>query len=117
MLVKKNIFEDIKSKDASTNITESNKEIFEDLLKNENLKLERIISYPNSIPGDKWYDQNKDEWVILLKGSAALQFENDELIKLLPGDYLFIPSHLKHKVKEVNKNEPTIWLALNFESK
>ncbi|OGU16502.1 MAG: cupin [Ignavibacteria bacterium GWB2_35_12] len=105
-MLKKNIFDNIQ---AGSGI-----EIFEDLLKKENLKLERIISYPNSISENQWYGQAHDEWVILLKGSAALQFENDELVELLPGDYLFIPAHTKHKVQEVNNNEPTIWLALHY---
>jgi len=106
MINKNNIFDYIQ--------TLSDSELFEDLLKKDNLKLERIISYPNSVPENKWYDQGNDEWIILLKGSATLQFENDEIVKLLPGDYLLIPAHSKHKVKDVNKHEPTIWLALHY---
>lgn len=107
MINKVNIFDNIKPF--------SENEIFEDLFKSEKLKVERIISYPDSIPENKWYDQEKDEWVILLKGSATLQFENEELVKLIPGDYIFIPSHTKHKVNEVCKNEPTVWLAMHFQ--
>ena len=106
---------EIEKKNIFNQIPEfSEKEIFEDIILNNILKIERIISYPGKIEDNKWYDQDNDEWVILLKGSATLEFENNKLLQLNPGDYLFIPAHLKHKVKETNQYEPTIWLAAHF---
>jgi cupin 2 domain-containing protein len=92
----------------------SKKEVFEDILNAENLKVERIISYPDSIPENQWYDQDNEEWVLLLKGSATLEFSNNEIIELFPGDFILIPAHMKHKVNKVDKNAPTIWLALHY---
>ena len=45
-------------------------ELFEKIIYNSSFKLERIISKGHSTAKDQWYDQDKDEWVILLKGSA-----------------------------------------------
>ncbi|TAL69942.1 MAG: cupin domain-containing protein [Bacteroidetes bacterium] len=106
MVEKKNIFENI--------LQYSDKEIFENIILNGNLKIERIISYPNSTQDNIWYDQPQDEWVILLQGSATLELEDEKLLNLNPGDYLFLPSHTKHKVRETNKEEPTIWLAIHY---
>ena len=90
-------------------------EIFEDIINSGGIKLERITSNGQATaPGD-WYDQSNDEWVILLKGSAGIRFdENDEVILLKPGDYLNIPAHKKHRVEFTDKFEPTIWLALHY---
>jgi cupin 2 domain-containing protein len=93
----------------------SEQEIFVDLLKNDSLKIERIISYGNSSEKNLWYDQPHSEWVLLLKGSATIQFEVEkELIEMLPGKYIFIPPHKKHRVVSTDSKQPTIWLAIHF---
>ena len=90
-------------------------EIIETLLDKSNIKIERIISSGQSSPEDFWYDQDKNEWVILLSGSAVILFENNETEKILkPGDYIFIPAHLKHRVNRTDKNQNTVWLAIFF---
>ena len=47
-------------------------ERFECLFNRENIKLERIISKGHSTPAGHWYDQDDDEWVMLLQGQAIL---------------------------------------------
>lgn len=71
------------------------------------------ISHGQSSPSGFWYDQEDDEWVIVLKGSAKLQFE-DRTIDMKPGDYVHIPAHQKHRVHWTTPDEPTVWLALFF---
>ena len=56
------------------------KEVFECLLQNENIKIERIISKGHTSPESGWYDQEQDEWVIVLKGAAVICFEGGEEI-------------------------------------
>jgi cupin 2 domain-containing protein len=89
------------------------KEIFETIFKDNFIKIERIISYGQSSPVDFWYDQNENEFVILLDGFAKIEFENDT-ITLKRGDYLLIPSHTKHRVAFTDTDKPTIWLAIFF---
>jgi cupin 2 domain-containing protein len=92
-----------------------NEEVFNSLVDKKNVKIERIISSGQSSPEGFWYDQEKDEWVILLSGSATLSFENEEqLCSLFPGDYIFIPAHCKHRVESTDKHSKTVWLAVHF---
>ena len=91
-------------------------ELFEDLIKNKSFRLERIISNGQATPEGEWYDQEQDEWVILLSGSAGLRIEGkDTIINLIPGDYLLIPAHVRHRVEWTDKHVPSIWLALHFD--
>jgi len=97
-------------------IPESNDaEIFEDLVVGDTFRLERIISCGQATPEQEWYDQEQDEWVLLLTGSAAIQFENQpHSIQLEAGDYLLIPAHNRHRVLWTDKKEKSIWLALHY---
>ncbi len=47
-------------------------EIFETILESDQLRIERIVSLGQSSPEGLWYDQDQNEWVILLKGAAKL---------------------------------------------
>jgi cupin 2 domain-containing protein len=42
-------------------------ELFEDIIKTDNLKIERIISYGHTSPKSGWYESKENEWVIVLK--------------------------------------------------
>ena len=90
-------------------------ELFEKILDQESVTLERIVSRAHATPAGEWYDQEKNEWVILLKGSACLRLaDRDELIVLAPGDYVFLPARLKHRVEWTAPEMETIWLALHY---
>ena len=107
---KHNLFENIPSK--------AKEEIFEEILKKGNIKIERIISTGQSTPYGEWYDQDWDEWVILLSGSAELLFEdNNERITLIHGDYVHIPPHCRHRVEWTDEKQPTVWLTVHFSQK
>jgi len=93
------------------------KEIFEEIVSVKNCRIQRIISKGQSTPDGQWYDQDQDEWVILLQGSAGLLFEgSDNLINLQPGDYLHIPANAKHRVEWTDQSQETIWLAVRYNS-
>lgn len=103
MNTKKNIF-------ANVDLN-SGEETFEDLLSDKNCRIERIVSTGQSSPEGFWYNQDEDEWVILLSGGAVLSFEaKGEHIELYPGDYLHIPAHAKHRVEKTES--PSVWLAV-----
>jgi cupin 2 domain-containing protein len=91
----------------------SGNEVFQDILKKDNIRIERIVSFgPESNDGE-WYIQEENEWVILLKGSAKIIFTEDSVI-LNSGDYLLINSQQKHKVQILEEKTETIWLAIFF---
>jgi cupin 2 domain-containing protein len=92
-------------------------EVIEDILTTESFRLERIISTGQATPTGEWYDQEAHEWVLLLTGEARLRFENDpQVIIMKPGDYLLIPAHCRHRVEWTAPDQPTIWLALHYQS-
>ena len=105
MINKKNIFENLPSK--------LEEEFFETIIQSDEFKLERIISKGHSSPKDFWYDQDQNEFVLLLKGSAKIEFEK-EIISLNEGDHIVIPAHTKHRVEETSKEEKTYWLTLFY---
>jgi cupin 2 domain-containing protein len=100
-----------------TNLPQSiEAEVFESLIDQKKIRLERIISNGQATPEGEWYDQKQAEWVMLVSGSAGLKIEGRAaIIELKPGDHLLIPAHVRHRVEWTDNNEPSIWLALHFE--
>jgi len=91
-------------------------EVFEELLRGSGFRLERIVSTGQATPEGQWYDQDADEWVLVLSGSAGLRFEGEEHPReLRPGDYVDIPAHQRHRVEWTDPHEPTVWLALHYQ--
>lgn len=88
-------------------------EFFEELLRGQGYRVERICSRGHASPPGFWYDQDHTEWVILLQGRAGLQFAGEEERVLLPGDYLLIRPHAKHRVNWTAPGEVTVWLAIH----
>ena len=41
-------------------------EIFDSLIKNESITIERIVSKGHRSPENGWYDQDKNEWILVL---------------------------------------------------
>ena len=90
-------------------------EISEMLLSTEHFKLERIVSSGQAAPEGGWYDQDTNEWVILLSGSAGLLIEGGiDLCVMRPGDYIHIPAHQRHRVEWTDPEQKTVWLALHY---
>ncbi len=105
----KNIFSGIKD--------QSPEEIFETIIKTNQFKIERIISSGQSTDKGNWYNQDRSEWVIVLKGSAGLIFEdNRKVVIMKPGDYINIPAHKKHRVEWTDPEGETIWLAVHYQN-
>ena len=76
-------------------------------------RLERIHSCLASSPDGFWYDQAEREWVLLLQGSARLQFADEATPRdLCVGDCLTISPHRRHRVVATDPEPGTLWLAL-----
>lgn len=89
-------------------------ELFETIVQSDNVKIEKIVSDGHTSPLNFWYDQDQNEFVLLIQGSAIIEFENDESIELKVGDYQIISAHHKHRVSYTDKNKKTIWLAIFY---
>jgi cupin 2 domain-containing protein len=89
-------------------------ELVEILLSTANVRVERIVSYGHASPAGFWFDQDQDEWVVLLKGAARLRFEGEKPLAMKPGDLVNIPARTRHRVEWTTPDEPTIWLAVHY---
>jgi cupin 2 domain-containing protein len=87
-------------------------ELISTLLETADVRIERIVSHSHASPEGFWYDQDENEWVVVLKGAARLRFE-DGTVEMRPGDFVNIPAHKKHRVEWTTPDEPTIWLAVH----
>jgi cupin 2 domain-containing protein len=102
-----NLFQNLPDADKS--------EQFESLLNISGCRIERIVSQGQSSPPGFWYQQDWDEWVLLLSGSAILRFEGQEPPRpLQAGDCLLIPARVRHRVEATDNAQSTIWLAVHF---
>jgi cupin 2 domain-containing protein len=104
-----NLFADVPAASAGD-------EAFSEIFARPGLKIERIISQGQTSPPEFWFDQAWNEWVIVLKGSAMLQFADEPATRALgEGDYVFIPARKRRSVQWTDPQQPTIWLAVHFE--
>ncbi len=78
-------------------------------------RVERIVSSGQTTPAGFWYDQEQDEWVALLTGSAELTWEDGARTALSAGDWLLIPAHVRHRVTFTSAEPPCVWLAFHFD--
>ncbi|MCC6134572.1 MAG: cupin domain-containing protein [Candidatus Contendobacter sp.] len=93
-------------------------EQFDLLLRKDACRLERIISTGHATPPGEWYDQDGDEWVVLLQGRAGLRLADEPNIReLKPGDYVWLPAHCRHRVEWTSDQPPAVWLALHLKDR
>ena len=91
-------------------------ELFQTLLQTPAFRVERIVSRGHASPEGFWYDQDADEWVVLLAGAARLRFEGGEPVDLAPGDHVHIPARQRHRVEWTDPARPTVWLAVHYKA-
>ena len=89
-------------------------EVFTTLLERPGVRIERIVSHGQSTPADTPFEQAADEWVMLVQGAARLWLDGTGEVALSPGDHLFIPAGLRHRVTWTAPDEPTVWLAVHL---
>lgn len=96
-------------------MTEKNigSELVQELWHKKSVRINRIVSQGET---SGWYDQEEDEWVLLIDGEAKLEIEKPsgqiEKITLSRGDHLFIPAGQKHRVTDTSVRPPCIWLCV-----
>jgi len=94
-----------------TNLTT---ECFETLLCADHVRIERIVSRGHTSPAHGWYDQDENEWVMVMQGAAILTFADGREMSLKRGDFVNIPAHDKHRVSWTDPQQETIWLAIFY---
>lgn len=90
-------------------------EFFDTLVTAGDLRIERIVSRGHASPADFWYDQDRHEFVLVLRGRAGISIEGrSETVVLSPGDYLVLEARLRHRVEWTDPDRETLWLAVHF---
>jgi cupin 2 domain-containing protein len=74
-----------------------------------NLVIEEIVTGTADTTVD--YQQEQDEWVVVLSGSADLEVAG-ETVALTSGDWLLIPAETVHRLVRVDPG--TQWLAVHL---
>jgi len=87
-------------------------EKFEDILRLPGIRIERILSQGHTTPPGEWYDQDENEWVMVLQGTGILTFEDGSTCRLDTGNFVNIPPRCKHRVSWTDPDQTTIWLAV-----
>ena len=90
-------------------------EVVAPLLRGGSFRVERIVSQGQASPQGIWYDQDEHEWVLVVDGRAAVEFEGQaDMVELRRGSYLNIPAHARHRVAWTDPNTRTVWLAIFY---
>ena len=112
-----------------------NEEIIKILFKNENVKIEKIISTGQTTD---WQESNKNEFVILIQGNAEIEYydnricenknfktnenimknlknTNDMKLQLGKGDIILIKKGERHRVSYTSKNPCCVWICIFFD--
>ena len=88
-------------------------ELTEALHEGGDILIERIVSCGQASPPGFCYDQDRDELVVLLQGSAEISFADGRRVALAKGDALFLAAHEKHRIDFTSSAPPCIWLAVH----
>ena len=112
-----------------------NEEIIKILFKNENVKIEKIISTGQTTD---WQESNKNEFVILIQGNAEIEYyrtrscedknfnaneniikniknTNDMKLQLGRGDVILIKKGERHRISYTSKNPCCVWICIFFD--
>ena len=90
-------------------------EITDPIVAARGVRIERIVSLGQASPSGFWYDQAEAEWVLLLAGAARLRFADEpEARPLVPGDWVEIAPHRRHRIDWTDPAQPTVWLAVFY---
>jgi cupin 2 domain-containing protein len=81
------------------------------LVESRNIRIERIIS-TGQVSG--WYNQTETEFVVLLEGSAIIEFESGIIVDMSKGDTVLIKPHERHRVIYTSSESPCVWLCVFY---
>jgi cupin 2 domain-containing protein len=90
-------------------------ELAERLAHSPDVRIERIVSQGHCSANDFWYDQDENEWVMVVQGHAKLEYrDTGKVVEMKTGDWVDIPAHCRHRVTWTDPDQPTIWLAVFY---
>jgi cupin 2 domain-containing protein len=91
---------------------EQGAESFLELARAGGARVERIAS--RAVTDGDWYEQAWPEFVLLVAGSAKLEFADGSTRDLKPGDWALLPALCRHRVAWTDPASETLWLAVHL---
>jgi cupin 2 domain-containing protein len=91
---------------------EQGAESFVELARAGGARVERIAS--RAVTDGAWYEQAWPEFVLLVEGSASLEFVDGSRRELKPGDWALLPALCRHRVAWTDPAGETLWLAVHL---
>ncbi len=88
---------------------DKNREIADQLFRSPILRVERIASSGQTT---EFMEQDEDELVLLVRGEAILEDEDERLLELKEGELLYLPAGYRHRVAKTS--DECIWLCFFF---
>ncbi|MCL2624666.1 MAG: hypothetical protein FWD31_13475 [Planctomycetaceae bacterium] len=99
------------AKRVATNLFEATEG--ETILRTRHVRIEHIVLTNDT----DWCDHDEGKWLILLRGSAAIDFYGEiGLRQMRVGDHVFIPPLQKHRITASSKT-PSVLLAVFVKEK
>ena len=87
-------------------------ETFMELARAGGARVERIAS--GAVTNGEWYEQAWPEFVLLVAGSAKLEFADGTTRELKPGDWALLPAQCRHRIAWTDPAVETLWLAVHL---
>ncbi|MDR3348192.1 MAG: cupin domain-containing protein [Acidaminococcales bacterium] len=87
-------------------------EMAEELFRLKEGRITRIISTGQKSAPGFWYEEEEDEWVIVLAGKGEIEWPDGRRKLLETGDWLLLPAREKHRVAYTSACPPCVWLAV-----
>jgi cupin 2 domain-containing protein len=91
---------------------EQGAESFVELARAGGARVERIAS--RAVTSGDWCEQAWPEFVLLVEGSATLEFAGGRRRNLKPGDWALLPAQCRHRVAWTDPAGETLWLAVHL---
>jgi cupin 2 domain-containing protein len=90
-------------------------EMVQTLVRAPTVQIVRVVSQGHASPEGFWYDQDENEFVVLLAGAARMVFQDQpEPLAMVPGSCVNIPAHRRHRVQWTDPAQPTVWLGIFY---
>ena len=87
-------------------------ESFMELTRAGGARVERIAS--RAVTNGDWCEQAWPEFVLLVAGSATLEFVDGTTRELKPGYWALLPAQCRHRVAWTDPAGETLWLAVHL---
>ena len=83
------------------------------------VSIERIVSQGET---SSWYEQEEDEWIVLVEGEATLEIvqKSPDQVRtetLKRGDTCLLTAGTKHRVTKTSVKPPCVWICVFLKRK